>query len=149
MHLTKKDRVELFGSVWLFERCSRRELDVLQRAATELDVEAGRSLATQGELGREFIVIVSGKAEVTRDGTHVADLGAGSFFGEMSLLDHEPRAATVTTTEPTHVLVMSANGFDTVVTTMPSVDRKMLTVLAQRLRDIEEKYVPGDVMRRM
>jgi len=140
--VSKKQRVGLIGSVWLFERCTGRELDVLQRAATEIEVPAGRTLAEEGEVGREFIVIVDGKAEVIRSGTHIATLGAGAFFGEMSLLDHKPRAATVTTLEPTRVLVMSAAAFIGVVETMPSVDRKILAVLAGRLRDIEAKYVP-------
>jgi CRP/FNR family cyclic AMP-dependent transcriptional regulator len=143
MRVTKKRRLELLGDVWLFERCSGRELDVLQGAATEVHLPAGRILASQGERGQQFIVIVDGKAEVTRDGTEIAVLGPGSFFGEMSLLDGEPRTATVTTLEPTRVLALTSAAFKKVVTTMPSVNHKMLTVLTARLRDIETKYVPA------
>jgi len=143
MRITKKSRMNLLGGVWLFEQCSQRELDLLQRAATEIQVSTGKTLATQGELGREFIVLVDGGAAVTRDGTEIALLGPGAFFGEMSLLDGKPRTATVTTLEPTRVLVLTRAAFTTVVTTMPSVDRKMLTVLASRLRDKEVKYVPA------
>ena len=142
MRLRKKDRVALLSSVWLFEHCTQRELDALQQVATGLDVSAGKVLASQGETGREFFVIVEGKAEATRGGTAVGLLGPGSFFGEMSLLERKPRTATVTTVEPTTVLVMTARDFDDVVKTMPSVDRKMLVALSGRLRDIEARYVP-------
>ena len=144
MQITKKHRLDLLGAVWLFEQCSRRELDLLQRAATLLDVPAGRALAEQGAPGKEFVVLVEGSAAVTRDGTQLAVLGPGSFFGEMSLLDGNPRAATVTTLEPTRLLVLTSTEFITVVSTMPSVDRKMLSVLASRLRDVEAKYVPAN-----
>jgi CRP-like cAMP-binding protein len=80
---------------------------------------------------------------VTRDGTHIAVLGPGSFFGEMSLLDGQPRTATATTLEPTQVLMLTTAAFSEVLTTMPSVDRKLLSVLAKRLRDIETRYVPA------
>jgi CRP-like cAMP-binding protein len=142
VHVTKKHQLDLLGSVWLFEQCSRKELDMLQRAATVVDLPAGRTLARQGEIGRDFVVIVDGKADVTRDGTEIALLGPGQFFGEMSLLEGKPRTATVTTLEPMRVLVLTRAAFTSVITTMPSVDRKMLTVLASRLRDIETKYVP-------
>jgi CRP-like cAMP-binding protein len=142
VHVTKKHQLDLLGSVWLFEQCSRKELDMLQRAATVVDLPAGRTLARQGEIGRDFVVIVDGKADVTRDGTEIAVLGPGQFFGEMSLLEGKPRTATVTTLEPMRVLVLTRAAFTSVITTMPSVDRKMLTVLASRLRDIETKYVP-------
>ena len=88
-------------------------------------------------------MIVSGKAEATREDVTIGTLGPGSFFGEMSLLERLPRVATVTTTEPTTVLVLTAKDFDQLVTSMPSVDRKMLIVLASRLRDIETRYVPA------
>lgn len=140
--VTKKRRLELLGSVWLFEQCSRRELNLLQSAATEMQLTAGKILTKQGEVGRHFIVIVEGNVEVTRDGTQIAVLGPGSFFGEMSLLDGQPRTATAITLGPTHVLMLTTAAFNEVLTTMPSVDRKLLTVLAGRLRDIEARYVP-------
>ena len=142
MRVTKKRGRDLFGNVWLFERCSNKELDLLQSAATEMEFPAGKELTTQGELGRHFMVIVEGEAEVTRDGTQIARLGPGSFFGEMSLLDGQPRTATVTTVEPTRVLMLTNEAFSGALAEMPSVDRKMLTVLAARLRDIEQRYVP-------
>ena len=144
MQTTKKHRLGLLGAVWLFEQCSRRELDLLQRAATLLDVPAGRKLAEQGAIGREFVVLVEGTAAVTRDGTQLAVLGPGAFFGEMSLLEGKPRAATVTTLEPTRLLVLTSTEFTSVVATMPSVDHKMLSVLAGRLRDVEATYIPAD-----
>jgi CRP-like cAMP-binding protein len=141
----KKDaRIELLRSVWLFERCTKKELKALAALATPLDLKAGRVLATQGEQGAEFFVIVSGKAEATREDVTIGTLGSGSFFGEMSLLERLPRVATVTTTEPTTVLVLTAKAFDKLVASMPSVDRNMLIVLANRLRDLESRYVPAD-----
>ena len=62
----------------------------------------------------------------------------------MALLESQPRIATVTTTEPTEVLVLNRQEFTGVIDAMPSVDRKMLTVLAARLRDIELRYLPAD-----
>jgi CRP-like cAMP-binding protein len=144
MRVSKKRGRDLLGKVWLFERCSNRELDLLQDAATEMEFPAGKALTTQGETGRHFMVIVEGEAEVSRDGTQIAVLGPGSFFGEMSLLDGQPRTATVTTRAPTRVLMITTAAFNGALTTMPSVDRKMLTVLAARLRDIEARYVPAN-----
>ena len=137
-------RIELLRNVWLFERCTHKELDAIARLATPLDLGAGKVLATQGEQGDQFFVIVSGKAEATRENVTIGTLGPGSFFGEMSLLERLHRGATVTTTEPSTVLVLSARSFDELVSSMPSVDRKMLIVLASRLREIESRYVPAD-----
>ena len=142
--MKKRAFIEMLSSVWLFSRCSKKELDAVASLATQIDVPAGKVLATQGQTGREFFVIVSGKAEATRSNVPIAVLGPGTFFGEMSLLEHKPRVATVTTTEPTTVLVLTAREFDKLVESMPSVDRKMLTVIADRLRDLEERYVPAD-----
>jgi CRP-like cAMP-binding protein len=136
-------QVDLLRKVWLFERCTKKELDAIARVATPLDLPEGRALTTQGQKGREFFVIVSGKASATREGVHIGTLGPGSFFGEMSLLEDLPRVATVTTTEPTSVLVIGGRDFSRLVEDMPSVDHKMLVVLARRLREIEARYVPA------
>ena len=141
--MKRDDRIELLRSVWLFERCTTKELDAIATLATPVDLPTGKVLATQGDQGVEFFVIVSGRVEATRDGFPIGTLGPGSFFGEMSLLERLPRVATVTTTVPTTVLVLTVNAFDELVSSMPSVDRKMLIVLANRLRDIETNYVPA------
>jgi CRP-like cAMP-binding protein len=62
----------------------------------------------------------------------------------MALLDHQPRTATVTAREPSEVLVLTTRAFTGVVDTMPSVDRKMLAVLAGRLRDLEDRFLPAE-----
>jgi CRP/FNR family cyclic AMP-dependent transcriptional regulator len=142
--MKKGTLIEVLSSVWLFSRCTKKELNALASLATQVDVPAGKVLATQGQTGSEFFVIVTGKAEATRSNVPIGVLGPGTFFGEMSLLEHKPRVATVTTTEPTSVLVLTARAFDKLVESMPSVDRKMLTVIADRLRDLEERYVPAD-----
>jgi CRP/FNR family transcriptional regulator, cyclic AMP receptor protein len=142
VQLRKQDGIELLKSVWLFERCTKNELKAIQGIATPLSVLAGTVLTRQGERGREFFVIVAGKAEATRGGVSIGMLGPGSFFGEMALLDRKPRTATVTAIEATTVLVVTEQSFSALVETVPSVDRKMLAVLAERLRDIESRYVP-------
>jgi CRP-like cAMP-binding protein len=140
--MTKQDGIELLKQVWLFERCTRNELKAIRGVATPVSVPAGRVLTREGERGREFFVVVSGKAEATRGGVSIGVLGAGQFFGEMALLDRKPRTATITAMEPTTILVITDQAFSALVETIPSVDRKMLIVLAERLRDIETRYVP-------
>jgi CRP/FNR family transcriptional regulator, cyclic AMP receptor protein len=137
-------QVELLRGVWLFERCSRKELAMIASAATTLDVPAGRVLAREGDVGREFFVLVAGKCAVTRNGVNVGMLEPGSFFGEMALLDRQPRSATVTACEAAQVLVLTTQAFTGVVDTVPSVDRKMIAVLAARLRDLEDRFLPAE-----
>ncbi len=136
-------RIKLLGDIWLFERCSRRELAVIASHATPMQFPAGKVLAREGEVGREFFVVIAGKAEAVRNGVSIGVLGPGSFFGEMALLERQPRVATVVAVEPTEVLVLTTQGFGDVVDQMPSVDRKMLTVLATRLRELEDRFVPA------
>jgi CRP-like cAMP-binding protein len=133
---------ELLGKVWLFERCTKKEIDAIANVASQLELPAGKVLTRQGEHGHAFFVLVHGHAEVRREDAVIATLGPGNFFGEMSLLEDLPRAATVTTTEPATLLAIHAKDFNELVTTVPSVGHKMLTVLAQRLRELEDRYVP-------
>lgn len=140
--MRKDARIELLQNVWLFERCSRKELALLAANTTLVTAPAGTLLAREGEIGREFFVIISGKAEVSRSGTNLRVLGVGEFFGEMALIDRRPRTASVTASADCELLVLAADEFSTVVESMPSVDRKMLGVLVERLRQVEEEYVP-------
>src|SRR4029079_3575041 len=98
-------RIKLLCDIWLFERCSRKELAVIASHATPVQFESGKVLAREGAVGREFFVVIGGKVEATRNGLSSGVLGPGSFLGEMALLEGQPRVATVVAVEPTEVLV--------------------------------------------
>jgi len=142
MQLTKRDRVALLRLVWLFESCTRRELDQLLTLTAVREVEAGHRLSREGEPRREFMVIVDGKAEVARGGELLATLGPGDFVGEMSLLDRKEHVATVTATEPTRLLVMTGASFDLLLRDQPSFARNLLMIVSRRLREVVEARNP-------
>ncbi len=150
MSVKRDDRLKLLHNVWLFSACSRAELSRISSISTPLNAKAGQVLATEGQPGREFFVIVEGTAEVFVGGNKVGDLGPGSFFGEMALLDGGPRTATVTAATPMSLLILSRGEFDDLIDAgMPSVARKMLTAVGERLRSMDDRLagraesVPG------
>jgi CRP-like cAMP-binding protein len=73
----------------------------------ELKVDAGRTLAEQGDFAYELFVIEDGKAEVRQDGQRIAELGPGEFFGEMGVLERAQRSATVVSETPMRLLTLS------------------------------------------
>ncbi len=133
MALRRNAKVELLRNVPLFAHCSKNELAAIAAEADELDVSAGRPLTVEGQGGREFVVLVSGSAEVRRNGRRIATLDDGDFLGEISLLTGVPRTATVTTTTPCHVLILTDRAFRRVTQAMPSVGEKVMQALAERL----------------
>jgi CRP-like cAMP-binding protein len=140
IRIGRDKRIELLQSVWLFSRCTTRELAKIATITTVVDRPAGATLTKEDDPGDEFFVVVSGKATVTRRGESIGNLGAGSFFGEMALLDQAPRVATVVAKEDMTLLVMSAQEFDRLIdAAVPSVARKMLRVLGERLRNVDTR----------
>ena len=70
----------LLDSVPLFSRCTQKELGLLSRLTAKMTFPAGGVVTRQGRVGREFIVIVTGKATVAIDGQSVATLGPGELL---------------------------------------------------------------------
>jgi CRP-like cAMP-binding protein len=116
----------------LFEDLSRRQLERLAMWIDEVDVLAGERLIDQGAFPHEFMVIESGTAEVSHSGEHLADLGPGDFFGEMALLEHHRRSATVTATSGLRVVVMHERDFRAMEAEMPEVARRIRAVMEER-----------------
>jgi CRP-like cAMP-binding protein len=133
--LRKNAKVELLKRVPLFESCSKRELGELAGLADELTLPKGRELTREGASGKEFVVIVEGTADVRRKGRKVASMHSGDFLGEIALVTGTPRTATVTTTTPVRVLVITAPAFRSLLRRMPSLQLKVLETLAARLPD--------------
>jgi CRP/FNR family transcriptional regulator, cyclic AMP receptor protein len=135
---SKDAKVELLRGVSLFSACSKRELSRIASLADEIDVPKGRVLMREGEPGREFFVVVDGRARITV-GTRgrLAAAGPGASFGEMSLLDQGPRSATVEAETDMNLLVLDSRSFSSLLDEVPSVARKVLTAMAGRLRAAE------------
>jgi CRP/FNR family cyclic AMP-dependent transcriptional regulator len=135
----RHERLEQLAAVPLFRSSSKRELEKIARAADEVIVPAGRVLVTQGEIGRECYVIVSGEASVSRDGREIARLGAGKPIGELAVLDGGPRTATVTATTELDVLVLGQREFSALLTEVPGLAHKVMVNLAERVRELDER----------
>jgi len=120
------------SDVHLFARLSKRDLETVSRLTDELDVEAGHVLMEEGDLGREFFVIESGRAEVTRDGARVAEMGPGDFFGEIALIEEERRTATVTAITPMVVVVLSGWDFRGLQQRLPAVHASVKDEIVKR-----------------
>ena len=124
-------------SIWLFSGCSASELRKIRSSLDELVVPAGKILVEEGRIGLEFFLIVSGSATVSRNGKTVVTLGPGGYFGELALLDRRPRSATVVSDTEMDVLVLSQRQFNSVLQAVPSISRKMLAAMANRVREAD------------
>jgi len=133
-------KLEMLQRLPMFAACSERELAQILRLVDEIDMAKGDVLMREGAPGRESFIIVEGEAEVTVDRTHLATLGPGSFVGEMSLIEMEPRTATVTAKTPMRLLAIGPQQFSALLNHR-TVATKLLETVAGRLRDVQESYV--------
>jgi CRP-like cAMP-binding protein len=131
--VSQDTKVAALGRAPLFEGLSKKELTQLARSTDDLEVPAGKVLCKQGELGREFFVIVEGEAEVERGGQKIDTMGPGDFFGEIALVEKTHRTATVTATTPLRFFVLTSQSFWTLLDHNPEVERKVLRALAKRV----------------
>ena len=126
----------------LFQSLTKRELQVLANNCREREYPAGSVLLRQGETGVGLFIITGGRVNVTQatpDG-ETRELGSfrrGDVLGEMSLLDDQPRTATVVASEPTTALVIPVWDFRAALRESPDIGVKLLTVLSRRLRRAE------------
>jgi CRP/FNR family cyclic AMP-dependent transcriptional regulator len=131
MRLLKDDLRELD----LFSEASRSELAVITRQLTRLKVKAGRVLVREGGIGNEFMILVSGMAEVTQGGQSIATIGRGDLVGEMALLQpygSGRRNATVTAITDCEIYAGSPSEFRRIMDVAPSVAEKIQQTIASR-----------------
>jgi cAMP-dependent protein kinase regulator len=121
-------------SIALFDSLPSQARTAIAQNADELDVPEGTELARQGDFAYEFFVIEEGSAEVLRDGERIAELGAGDFLGEMGIVGKVVRNATVRTTSPSRVIVMTEQGFRSMSRTSPDVASRIEAAVEQRCR---------------
>jgi len=119
-------------SVALFDSLPDAARRAVAQHADEIDVPEGKELARQGDFAYEFFVIEDGTAEVLRDGEHVAELGPGDFLGEMGIIGKVVRNATVVTTSPARVIVMTSQAFRSMAQSNPDVAGRIEAAVEER-----------------
>ena len=132
--------IEHLAEVPLFRDCTARELDKIAAASTEIVAPTGRVLVDQGQTGREAFIILSGTATASRSGQTIGTLRPGEIVGELSLLDHGPRTATVTCDCECRLLVLDQRQFRSVLESVPSLSVRLLATLSARIRDLDHTY---------
>jgi CRP/FNR family transcriptional regulator, cyclic AMP receptor protein len=133
VRLGKDPKIAAIANVPLFSRCSKRDLGRIARLADEIDLPAGKTLTKQGAPGREFFVILDGKADVRQDTRALRPLGPGDFFGEIALVTDVPRTASVTASTPIRALVITDRAFRELLRNSPDIQGKVLQAVAARL----------------
>jgi CRP/FNR family cyclic AMP-dependent transcriptional regulator len=121
----------------LFESLSSKELRGVAQRAEEIDLAEGADLVRQGEFAYEFFVLLEGTAEVVRDGECIAVLGPGDFLGEMGIVSGSTRNASVNTTSPARVLVMTEQDFRSMAASMPGVAERIRAACDRRAKTLE------------
>jgi CRP/FNR family cyclic AMP-dependent transcriptional regulator len=131
-----REAAELLAQVPIFAGLSRRHLGRIAGVAATKRFAAGSPLVRQGKPADAFYVILDGSARVDLPGRPVT-LEAGDFFGEMAILDGEPRSATVTATSEALVLMIPRAKFLKVLEAEPKIALAIMSTLTHRLRAVQ------------
>lgn len=123
----------------LFAGLGLPAITLLATAVTFSKREVGEHIIGQGELGESLYIILSGEVEVVRENElgkslRLARLGAGEYFGEMSLIDDKPRSASVDTLEKVELMHIAKAGFEDLMAAEPGITREILRGMSRRLR---------------
>ncbi len=136
---SKSAQIEHLLQVPLFSGCSKKDLQTIAKAGDEITMTAGTMVVDQGQMGREAFVILDGTVTVRRGGKKITQLGTGAVVGELSLLDHGPRTATVTCDTDCTLFVLDQHHFRGVLEANPSIAMKLLGALAGHIRDLDRQ----------
>jgi CRP-like cAMP-binding protein len=100
----------------------------------EVYVRRGETFIQKGDLGECMYLIVQGTVRVHDGDRTIAEMGRGHTVGELAVLDPEPRVASVTAVEDTHLFRLEKEAFDEVMADQPEIAHEIIRVLCQRLR---------------
>jgi len=138
------ERTSALKAVPFFSLLSDSDLDVIRALATEKHYPKNAVVLTEGEMGDSLYMIQSGKVKVfigDDEGREIIlkIMGPGTFFGEMSLIDRQPRSASVTTLEASVFQVLTHAMFEKCVEQAPRIGNIVMQVLANRVREADRK----------
>jgi CRP/FNR family cyclic AMP-dependent transcriptional regulator len=138
--MDQQQAIDQIRSVPLFSGFGDKELQRVAAIAKEVEFSAGKIIAKQGESGVGFHMIAAGEATVSVDGVDHATLGAGTYFGEISLIDGGARSATVTAKSDLKTISLTSWDFNALLDEYPELSRLLLIQVCRRLRSVERSF---------
>lgn len=130
-----KSVAEMLRDVPLFSSFTDKHLQAVAKTAKEVEFEAGKPIVKEGDRSKVgFFLILEGQVEVRKGGKVLSRLGSGQFFGEMAVLDGQPRSADVVAVAPTKCLVLASWDIKALITTYPDIALEIIGELTRRLR---------------
>ena len=135
----QSDKQNLLKTVPLFANLNKKSLKEIADITEEISKQTGDVLAQEGKTGQAFVFIVEGKVRVERNDKVVNRLSASDFFGEISLIDGQPRTATVTAESDVRLLVLHASYFDELLEKVPGLAREIMKSLCKYLRQAQRQ----------
>ena len=139
------DPEALLARVPLFSGLNPKEIRQLAELCLPKAFPAGAKIIDEGKPGLGLFIITSGRVEVYRGQGEakrtVVTHGAGTIIGEISLVDNQPRAASVVTLDPTECLLVTRDSFRTLVERHPAIAWRIVPVIAQRFRRAEQQLL--------
>jgi len=131
-------RIRHLQRVPLFSGFNEKELRRVAELARIVDVPAGTAVTQIGEPGNSFFIIIDGTVAVRTPVGGGSQLQPGDFFGEMSLLDGEPRSATIAAVTDLRLLIVDRSHFWRLLDEAPDLIKRILTILSRRVRHLEQ-----------
>jgi HEAT repeat protein len=133
-HLLAIEKVMALKTTTIFKETSEDILVDIASILKEVTVTKGEKIFNKDDVGTCMFIIYEGAVRV-HDGEHtLAELKTRDFFGELSLLDTEPRSASVTALEDTHLLRLDQHAFYEIMADRIEVTREIMKILCRRLR---------------
>ena len=135
--LRSENIVDMLEKSPLWSGLGKQDFKAIVKMAKQHKFESGEIIVKKGEEGTGFYLVLDGAVEIRSDGNTISRLGPGHFFGEMSVVDAQPRSADVVAVEPSRVLVLSSWSFKSLVSERPRIAVKMLQEFVRRLRNTD------------
>ncbi len=138
------ERLLALKQVPLFSQLSLEQLEAVLRIAKEQEYTASEVICREGDLGGVLYLLIEGSVQVYKDhGTPserlLNTLPEGSYFGEMAILDDEPRSATVVTNRACRLLCLEGASLKELIQQMPQISFEIFRVLTARVRAAEAR----------
>ncbi|MBF2047116.1 MAG: Crp/Fnr family transcriptional regulator [Leptolyngbya sp. IPPAS B-1204] len=137
--LTSVQRLLLIQKVPIFKELRDDFLVRLAATMEELSFPAKHTIVKQGDEGRSLYILASGQVRVHIGDRELVKLKKEDCFGEMAVLDAEPRSASVTTLEPCECLMLTQQQLYEAIEETPGVAVNIIRLLSRRIRELNQQ----------